>query len=160
MKYRLWIILFLIFLFAGCPWTKKLEPPQVNLTNIELNEFKFLESSFILELNARNPNDVPLQVKGVNCVVDLNGKHFASGVSEVNEEIPAFGSATIPVVVQSSAWKLFKGAYGLAGGLDKLKYNISGTMHLQKTETFMPAKVPFNSEGEVSFTDVLEEEGF
>ena len=158
MKYRLWIVLLLVFLFAGCPWTKKLEQPQVNLTGIELKEFKFLESSFILELNAKNPNDVPLQVKGVDCVVDLNGKHFAEGVAEVNKEIPAFGSATIPVVVQSSAWKLLKGAYGLGGGLGKLKYNISGKMHLNKTETFMPSKVPFNAEGEVSFKDALDNE--
>lgn len=157
MKYRFWIVLFVIIL-SGCPWTKKLEPLQVNLTSIELDEFKFLGSSFLLELTARNPNDIPLKVKGIDCNIEINGKQFANGTSEVNEEIPAFGSATIPVVVQSSAWKLIKGAYGLAGGAGSLKYNITGKMHLEKTETFMPSKVPFDSEGEVGFKDIWDKE--
>lgn len=157
MKYRFWIVLFVIFL-SGCPWTKRLESPQVNLTGIELDEFKFFKSSFVLELSATNPNDIPLKVKGIDCNVEMNGKQFATGTSEVNKEIPPFGSATIPVVVQSSAWKLLKGAYGLAGGPGNLKYKISGKLHLEKTKTFMPSKVPFDSEGEVAFENIWDEE--
>ena len=59
---RLYCRLLLAVLFlVGCAGPgKKLEPPRITLTNIQVQEIKVFESVFQIELRVVNPNDVAI----------------------------------------------------------------------------------------------------
>ena len=101
-------------LIAGCAGLgKPLETPRVSLSNIQVQESKGLETAFLVHLRVTNPNDVDLDIKGVDCDLEINGKPFAYGISNTQVKVPAFGSETIPVTVYSSVIDIIKGLFGL-----------------------------------------------
>ncbi len=137
------------FLLAGCAGLgKTLDPPCVNLSNVQFQESKALETVLQIELRVFNTNDVPIKVKGLDCDLELNGKSFAKGVSNVDKEIPAFGTTTVPVTLYSSVVDLFRGIMGLHKK-EKLKFGVSGRLHLEGG-FLMPSTFPFRAEEELA----------
>jgi LEA14-like dessication related protein len=120
----------------------------MNVANIQPKDMKGLETVFQIDLRVFNTNDVPVEIKGIDCRLELNGKHFASGVSNRETSIPSYGTALLPITVYSSVLDMVKGAVGLQGK-EKLKYKISGKVRLG-SGTIAPSVIPFKSEGELS----------
>ena len=142
-------ILAFLFLPAGCAGLgKSLEAPRINLSNLQLQESKALETVLQIELRVFNTNDIPIKVKGLDCDLELNGRSFAKGVSSVDTEIPAFGTTTVPVTLYSSVVDLFRGIIGLQKK-EKLKFGVSGRLHLEGG-FLMPSTFPFRAEEELS----------
>ena len=142
-------ILIPLLLLAGCAGLgKTLEPPRVNLSNVQFQESKALETVLQIELRVFNTNDVPIKVKGLDCDLELNGRSFAKGVSSVDKEIPAFGTTTVPVMLYSSVVDLFRGMVGLHKK-EKLKFGVSGRLRLEGG-FLMPTVIPFKAEEELS----------
>ena len=140
--------------FSGCAGLgKRLEPPKINITNIQFKEVKDLESVFQIELRVFNTNDIPITIKGIDCELDINDKRFALGVSNDETVIPSFGTEKIPILVYSSVIDIFRGVIGFQGK-DKIKYKIKGKVRLD-TGSLAPSTVPFVSEGELSFKNIL-----
>jgi len=141
-------VLTSLFLLTGCAGLgKTLEPPRINLSNVRFQESKALETVLQIELRVFNTNDVPIKVKGLDCDLELNGKSFAKGVSSVDQEIPAFGTATVPVTLYSSVVDIFRGIMGLHKK-EKLKFGVSGRLRLEGG-FLMPTVIPFNVEEEL-----------
>ncbi len=141
--------------FSGCAGLgKRLEPPKINITNIQLKEVKALEAVLQIELRVFNTNDIPITIKGIDCELDINDKRFALGVSNDETIIPSFGTEKIPILVYSSVLDIFRGVIGLQGK-EKLKYKIKGKVRLD-AGSLAPSTVPFMSEGEISFTNVFD----
>jgi LEA14-like dessication related protein len=93
-------LLIPLLLLVGCAGLgKTLDPPRINLSNVQFQESKALETVLQIELRVFNTNDIPIKVKGLDCDLELNGKSFAKGVSNVDKEIPAFGTTTVPVTL-------------------------------------------------------------
>jgi LEA14-like dessication related protein len=142
-------VLILLLVPAGCAGLgKSLEPPRINLSNVQFQESKSLETVLKIELRVFNANDVPIKVKGLDCDLELNGKSFAKGVSSVDTEIPAFGTAILPVTLYSSVVDLFRGIMGLQKK-EKLKFGVSGRLHLEGG-FLMPSTYPFKAEEELT----------
>jgi LEA14-like dessication related protein len=142
-------ILIPLLLLAGCAGLgKTLEPPRINLSNVQFQESKALETVLQIELRVFNTNDVPIKVKGLDCDLELNGRSFAKGVSSVDKEIPAFGTTTVPVTLYSSVVDLFRGMVGLHKK-EKLKFGVSGRLRLEGG-FLMPTVIPFRAEEELS----------
>jgi len=142
-------ILAFLFLPAGCAGLgKSLEAPRINLSNVQVQESKALETVLQIELRVFNTNDIPIKVKGLDCDLELNGRSFAKGVSSVDTEIPAFGTTTVPVTLYSSVVDLFRGIIGLQKK-EKLKFGVSGRLHLEGG-FLMPSTFPFRAEEELS----------
>jgi LEA14-like dessication related protein len=134
---------------VGCAgFGKTLEPPRINLSNVQFQDSKALETVFQVELRVFNTNDVPIKVKGLDCDLELNGKRFATGVSNVDTEIPAFGTTTVPVTLYSSVVDLFRGIIGLQKK-EKLKFGVSGRVHLEGG-FLIPSTFPFKAEEELA----------
>ena len=145
---RICVLVFL-FLLAGCAGLgKTLEPPRINLSNVQFQESKALETVLQIELRVFNTNDVPVKVKGLDCDLELNGKSFAKGVSSVDREIPAFGTTIVPVTLYSSMVDIFRGIMGLHKA-EKLKFGVSGWLHLEGG-FLMPSTFPFKAEEELA----------
>ena len=143
------LVLLVMFFLLGCVGPgKKMEPPRITLTNIQVKEIKVFESVFQIELRVINPNDVAIKIKGLNCEVELNDKHFASGVSNKKTNVPPYDTATVPITVYSSVLDLARGLVD-SGKKEKIKYKLKGRVHLDGGP-LVPSVIPFESEGELS----------
>ncbi|MCI5146886.1 MAG: hypothetical protein D3923_15530 [Candidatus Electrothrix sp. AR3] len=103
------VLLFMLPFLSGCasswPW-KSIEMPVVSLADIELQGIKGLETVFLLKLRVMNPNEEPLEIRGVNCTLEVDGKSFATGISDEQVTVPAsaaqrFRSRSIPLCLIS-----------------------------------------------------------
>ncbi len=142
-------VLIPLFLLVGCAGLgKTLEPPRIHLSNVQFQESKALETVLQIDLRVFNTNDVPIKVKGLDCDLELNGRSFATGVSSVDREIPAFGTTTVPVTLYSSVVDLFRGIVGLQKK-EKLKFGVSGRLRLEGG-FLMPTVIPFKAEEELA----------
>jgi LEA14-like dessication related protein len=145
--------LLLAGLMSGCAGLgKPIESPRISLSNIQVLESKGLETAFLVHLRVANPNDVELDIKGLDCDLEINGKPFAYGISNTQVTVPAFGSETIPVTVYSSVIDIIKGLFGLQQRED-LSYQIKGRVRMAGGG-LMPSTLPFDSQGTVSIKDL------
>jgi LEA14-like dessication related protein len=145
--------LFLITI-AGCAGVgQRLEPPRVKMANIRPESFNLLETVFEVQLRVFNTNDVPFVINAIETEIEINGKHFAFGVSESEVEIPAYGTALLPLRVYSSVFDIIKSAVGLQDQ-DQLDYHIKGKLRLGGSA--FPSSLPFQSDGQISLRDMTE----
>lgn len=134
---------------AGCAgFGRRLEPPRVRVAEIRVLEVKALEAVFQVDLRVINANETALEVKAVDCDLEVNGRRFASGVADTPAQIPAFGTALVPVVVYSNVLDLVRGVIRLQGR-EGLQYKLSGKVHLGGGG-LLPPVIPFTSEGELT----------
>lgn len=137
----------LLFVLSGCAgFGKRLESPRITLANIKVQETKILETVFQIEIRVFNTNEVALEIKGIECDIELNGKHFATGVSKTETTIPSYETALITMTMYSSILDIVMGLKGLSNTV-KLKYNIAGKLRLGKGA--VPTVIPFKSHGEL-----------
>jgi LEA14-like dessication related protein len=147
---KLPLLLLTLLSSAGCATTGTgLEPPSVSLIDIAVKEARLLETVFEVELRVLNPNDAALTVTGVECALRINDRDFARGASGVSAEIPAYGSAVVPVTVYSSIVGLVR---SMLNARDALAYELKGTLRLG-SGAFASRTVPFSSEGRLDFDD-------
>ncbi|MBU0767807.1 MAG: hypothetical protein KJ687_01760, partial [Proteobacteria bacterium] len=77
-------LIVILLILSGCAgWGKRLESPRITLANFNVQEIKIFESVFAIEMRVYNTNDIPLEIKGLNCDLELNGKRLATGVANV-----------------------------------------------------------------------------
>jgi LEA14-like dessication related protein len=143
-------VMFVFWLAVnGCAGPgKRLEPPRISLVHLEVQEAKIFETIFQIELRVLNTNAVPLAVKGVDCTVDINDKEFAQGVSDVHVDVPAHGTAIVPMTVYSSLVNMVQGVAGLQNE-SSLRYHIKGRLRVSGG-FMMPSKIPFDTKGEIA----------
>jgi len=138
-----------MFFLVGCAGPGiKLEPPRITLTNIQVQEIKVFESVFQIDLRVVNPNDVTIDIKGLDCELELNDKKFASGVSNKSIKVSSFDTAVVPITMYSSVLDLAKGLFD-ASKKQMMNYRLKGRIHLGSSLS-VPLVIPFESEGELS----------
>ncbi|UCF90420.1 MAG: LEA type 2 family protein [Desulfobacterales bacterium] len=143
------LLVLIPLVFAGCAgFGKRLESPRITLADIRVQEVKMMETAFQVQLRVFNANDVPLEVNGLECELEINGQSFATGISNSQTQIPPYGTATVPLVVYSSVFNMFKSVYGLQNR-EQLEYRLRGKLRLGGGG-FVPPVLPFKSAGEVS----------
>jgi len=149
------VVAFLLLAGAlsGCAGLgRPLETPRISLSNIQGLESSGMESALLVHLRVQNPNEVDLDIRGVECDVEINGKPFAYGMSNTPVRIPAFGSDTVPVKVYTSVIDIFRGLLSLQGR-DDLSYQVKGKVRLS-SGGFIPSSLPFDSQGSISVNDL------
>ena len=155
---RLYIILlggFLLIplILSGCAGLgKRMETPRITLSNFNVEEIKILESIFKIEMRVFNTNEVPLEIKGLNCDLELNGKRLATGVANVKINIPSYETALVPMTLYSSVLDVVTVLRGLAE-TEKLEYKLTG--HLRLGGGAMPSTIPFKSIGELPLQELV-----
>lgn len=101
-----------------------------------------------------NPNDFPLDIRGLNCDLKIDGKRFATGLSDVRQEVPPFGTATVPVTVYASMFEMVTSVIQILqdadqqkGNVQPLRYELAGKIRLAGR-----GSVPFDSKGELDLS--------
>ncbi len=142
-------LIILIMISFGCATiSKDLEPPRVYVIDIQVQEVRALEAVLRIELRVMNVNDIEVDIKGIDCELEINGKHFASGVTDQKTKIPAYGTTVVPMVVYSSVLDVVRGVLGITK-TEKIEYKIAGRLHLEG-DIMVPSTIRFQSEGELS----------
>lgn len=150
------LCLSVLFLLSGCAGlNSSFETPKVTLADINVREIKTLETSFLVQLRVMNPNDFPLEIKGLSCDLEVDGRQFASGLQGNVQAIEPYGSALVPVEVYASVLDMVNSVIGLIQSANKpnapmesLTYRLVGKVHVS-TGT-LTRNVPFESEGELN----------
>lgn len=116
-----------------------------------------MESAFQIELRVLNPNDKPLKVSGLECDLNIDGKRFASGVAGEFYDIPAYGSAVVPVTVYASVLDMLSSVIAFVQGtnarntqLRPLRYELVGHVRISSGNSLPRRTLPFVSKGELS----------
>ena len=89
-------------LISGCAALQSRDPLQVTVAGIEPLQGQGLEMRMNVKLRVQNPNDAPVNYNGIALQMDVQGKTFASGVSDATGQVPRFGEAVITVLAVSS----------------------------------------------------------
>jgi LEA14-like dessication related protein len=115
---------------GGCAGLFNREDMRVNVAGIEPLEGQGLEMRFAVKLRVQNPNDSSIDYDGVSLDLDLNGRAFASGVSDQRGTVPRFGETVISVPVTISALSVARQALGYASGdsVSKVSYAVRGKL--------------------------------
>ena len=153
--HKLACLLFMILLTLwGCAgFGRHLESPRIQLANIQVKEINVLETAFQVQLRVFNTNDVALEIKGLECEIEINGQPFALGVADTEVKIPAYGTEIAPILVYSSVIDMLRGVFGLQKN-EQLKYRLKGKLRLGGNA--FPSVLPFESEGNISFQDLID----
>jgi len=139
--YRAWrffrVLLFVIatlpvLTLTGCVGMFGGDPLRVNVAGIEpaMDPSQGMEMRFNLKLRVQNPNDTPIGYNGVSVELELNGKPFASGVSDQAGSVPRFGEALISVPLTVPALTAVRQAFAFANSAQsgQLPYLLRGRL--------------------------------
>ena len=139
-------------LLAGCAGLAGREPVEVIVAGIEPIEGQGMEARMLVKLRVQNPNDQALSFNGVFVRLDVDGRRFATGVSDEAGAVPRYGEVVIGIPMSVSMLDLARHAMGALGGRprDKLGYELTGKLD---GEGF--GGMRFRSTGELSLPAVL-----
>jgi LEA14-like dessication related protein len=114
----------------GCALFQRRDPLQVTVAGIEPLESQGLELRLLIKLRVQNPNDAPVDYNGVALEMDVQGKTFATGVSDAGGSVPRFGEAVLTVPVTVSAFRMMGQAFDLIrSGSGKISYEMKGKLN-------------------------------
>lgn len=130
----------------ACASLQARDAMQVTVAGIEPLQGEGLELRMMVALRVQNPNDAPLDYDGVYVKLDVQGKTFATGVTDVGGTVPRFGEAVIEVPVTVSMLRMARQVLGMMGEGpgEKIRYAMSGKLSGTGHGTLR-----FRSEGEL-----------
>jgi LEA14-like dessication related protein len=144
------LALAILVVAGGCAGLgKRLETPRISLSSIKVQESSGFETVFQVQLRVLNPNDVDLEVNGVDCELEVNSHPFASGISSTRVRIPAYGAEVVPLTAYTSVVNIFRSIVGLHKA-SELGYRLKGKLRLGG-EAWLPPLLPFESTGTFDF---------
>lgn len=142
---RAGLVVFVSAVLASCAGMGLHESLRVNLAGLESIPGAGMEARFLAKVRVQNPNDVSITYTGLSAELDLNGKSFASGVSDATGEIPRFGESLIEIPLTVPATAIVRQVLGLiSGDRSKATHHVRGFLN---TGTF--GRAPFDSTGEI-----------
>ncbi|MCG8545210.1 MAG: LEA type 2 family protein [Alphaproteobacteria bacterium] len=142
------LALALTFVGGGCASVDDVQPPRVNLVNIIPTGAGsgVFEQRFVVELRFSNFNDFDIPLDGLSFEMDVNGSHFATGLSNQPVTLPRLGSTVVSVDATASSIELFRQILNVAR-TGTVEYEIKGTALIGS----VPQRtVPFVREGKLN----------
>lgn len=107
------LLAFAVLVSGGCANLQRREPIDVIMVGVEPLQGEGLELRMLVKLRIQNPNDLPLDFNGVSVTMNVQGKRFATGVSDAGGSVPRFGEAIVNVPVSVSVLRIARQAVGV-----------------------------------------------
>ena len=123
----------------------KLEPPQLTVTRVDLAGGNLQQQQVHLTLHVVNPNARAIDVRGIDCNLELSGEAFAAGSTEAAFTLPASGETDFGLNVTAN---LDAALMALMSGLGHktVDYRMYGQVHLSGG---FVRNIPFEQKGRV-----------
>ena len=83
-----------------------------------------------VKLRVQNPNDEAIDFDGAHVQLNVEGKSFASGVSDAHGTVPRYGETVVTIPVTVPFIKMAIGALGVVNGkyTGKVDYDLDGKL--------------------------------
>lgn len=118
---------------AGCAGLPRTDPLQVTVAGIEPLQGEGLELRMTVKLRVQNPNDAPVEFDGAYLRLEVQGKTFATGVSDERGSVPRFGESVVAVPVTVSVLNIVKQVLGAVDSKsappDRIRYTLEGKLN-------------------------------
>jgi LEA14-like dessication related protein len=124
------LLMIVTLTLNGCAGFFGADPLRVSVAGIEPLEGQGLEMRFNVKLRVQNPNDSTVNFSGVSLDLEVNGKSFASGVSDQPGTVPRFGETVVTVPLTVPAFAAVRQAFAFAGAADsgQIPYILRGKL--------------------------------
>lgn len=126
------IVIAMFAALAGCTSLGGRDPLQVMVAGIEPMPEKGegLELRLLVKLRVQNPNSAAISYDGAYVKLEVQGKTFATGVSDAGAAIPGFSEAVVEVPVTVSMLRIVRQVIGMKDGApaDQIRYSMSGKL--------------------------------
>ena len=141
----LWLALSYSVL-AGCAaLVPKLEAPQLQLTGVTLAGGDAQQQQFRLTLHVVNPNQRVIEVRGIECALEIEGQPIAQGTTAAAITLPAMGETDFDLNVSAHLNDAL-GPLLMARILHSpLRYRLYGQVHLGSG---ILRNIPFDQNGQ------------
>ncbi len=106
------------------------DPLQVMVAGIEPLPGEGLELRLLVKLRVQNPNDAAIEYDGTYVELDVQGRTFATGVSDAAGTVPRFGEAVITVPVTVSMLRMVRQVMVVLDGkpVETIRYEMRGKL--------------------------------
>jgi LEA14-like dessication related protein len=142
---RIVMLLASCLLSACAALAPKLDPPQLTVTRVDLVGGSLQQQQVHLTLHVVNPNARAIEVRGIDCNLDLNGGAFAAGSTDAAFTLPASGETDFGLNVTAH---LDAALVALLSGFGQrtVDYRMYGQVHLRGG---LIRNIPFEQKGRV-----------
>lgn len=137
----------LLLLLSACA-SMRPEPDRIKVTMVDVRplESTLMEQRYLIKLRVQNRSRQALTIDGLSFDLELNGRAFASGVSNERFTAPGFGEGLVEVKVSSTLFGMIRQIQTLQSRETKpFEYRISGSLH-SPDSLF---SLPFDEQGEI-----------
>jgi LEA14-like dessication related protein len=119
---------------------------KVNISSMKMLESTLMEQRFQVVLRIMNRSPETISVNGMSFDIELNGKDFASGVSNEKTEIEPFSEGMVTVFVTSTIFGIIRQIHSLQDNTsESFQYELSGKLYGAGNLL----GIPFNQSGEI-----------
>jgi LEA14-like dessication related protein len=136
--------MFFVGLFALLTGCAQYTPVDVFVIGLTPTEGAALEQRVRVDLRIQNPNDSPLNARGLSIRLDVNGQRLARGVSDSAFIVPRLGETTTSVVASTSLFDIARQILILPSR-ETINYVIDGEVFLDGSGR----RVKFHQAGEL-----------
>jgi LEA14-like dessication related protein len=125
---RLFALLTLTLILSACAsLMPRDDRVRVTIVDIHPQESTLMEQRFLVKLRLQNRTREAISIDGMSFDLELNGKDFASGVSNQTVTAPGFGEALLEVKVSSTLFGVIRQIQSLQNREPTpFQYRISG----------------------------------
>ena len=140
------LLVLLYAALAACASLPGRDPPEVSVAGIEPLQGQGLELRMLVKLRVQNPNDTAIDYDGIAVQLNLQGRRFASGVSDATGSVPRYGESVISVPLTIPAFQVARQIVGMANNPStrKFRYDMKGKLHAPNF-----GSTRFSSQGEL-----------
>ncbi|WP_214660484.1 LEA type 2 family protein [sulfur-oxidizing endosymbiont of Gigantopelta aegis] len=140
-------ILLIVFLF-GCAGIET-RPAQfkINIAAMKPLQSTLMEQRYQVDLRIMNRSNEEFSIDGFSFDVELNGKDFASGVSNEAFNLPALSEKVVSVEITSTIFGLVRQFNSFQKlNTEPFKYELSGSVYTRGSLF----GIKFNEQGEIN----------
>jgi LEA14-like dessication related protein len=122
--------LLLATVLAGCATLPEEDPLEVTVAGIEPLQGEGMELRLNVKLRVQNPNDAQLDYDGASVKLEVQGRTFATGVSDATGTVPRFGESVIEVPVTASMLRVVRNVMGMMQDQppEQVRYKMTGKL--------------------------------
>ncbi len=134
-------------------------PPEVTLSDIQVEDVTLFETTFTVQLRVVNKNPTPIELVGSEASIFLDNSKMLTVVSGDAKSIPGFGSEVIEAEAHASNLKvipfLARIVSRLQAGEDlkDVDYKANGILHLAGGG-MLSGRLPFKAVGQLPMTTI------
>ncbi|MEW8525952.1 MAG: LEA type 2 family protein [Candidatus Thiodiazotropha endolucinida] len=142
------ILSLLLQILSGCASLQtQQERIRVTIADLKPLESTLMEQRYLVKIRLQNRSKEVLRIDGMSFDLDLNGKRFASGVSNQEATVQGFSESMLEVKLSSTVFGLIKQFGALQDRQNgTFEYQISG--NLSTPDSML--SLPFNEKGEIN----------